>query len=229
MSEVIRNDINKDIVINKNKKLKLSDDDSDNCNDSCKDNKKSKVIKTWRGEKTVLLRENMSFGELIRWNCEKKFFRENPKIEKKCMRFIEQSKPSSGRIFEHGITLLPRNYNVYLDENGNDDDFGEFDVAAEYFKFLPKYEADPCCRGKVCLYKYQGREIVTTIKQLNALIHWCQTPIFKYIKKNRKIIGKDLNNHRNIPSKKDSSHIKLPTRRPNSFFRVIYKPIKFRF
>lgn len=220
-----------------------SDNDSTETPERKKTSSRSSSSKGSKKSKSILTREKMDLGNLIRYNYIKRFFREHPDKEKSIIRFIRDKNPSSVRVFEHGITGYPRKLNISLDENGNECPHGEFCVAEVYYKFLPKYEADPCRRGICINYtpmytrtahhqagkRSKAQKVVTTIPQLMAFINWCTTPVFKYIKKYKLEILKELNDTRGIKSKKDTSHIVIPDPRPKQKFKLLVKPIRFLF
>jgi hypothetical protein len=158
----------------------------------------------------------MTKAELIVFNKHKRFLRENLEIADTVVSIIEQKFPASLRVFEHLVTNYAKKYNIVLGDKK------DFVVRDEYKKNLPKATIDPCRRGPRVYIDHRGRQVETTLPQLNCVIWIATTPLLAYAREHYEVIRKDLNiAKRLVTKKKDTSHIRLPKPQIGSHYQLI--------
>lgn len=190
-----------------------------------KENKESKEIKDKKERKRntknkkILKLEELTLRQLCSFNSSRRIL-VNQQVAQLVSDVINKKKPCSLRVLEHLITKFSRKYDIRLNDEGEDVDFGDFCIADEYYKHLPKEDSDPCRRGDLIHYYHNGKILETTIAQMSSVISICTTPTIKYAEKNLLMIRKDLNRMKNIKTKKDTSHIPIPTKRDRGAYQL---------
>lgn len=197
-----------------NKKRKLTKEDGDSI--------KKKDPRRKRSKKIVELKD-LPLRQLVLFNYYKRILKKDPHIADLLYGIDVNRKPISNRGLEHLVTNFSRKYDLRINENGEECDNGEFYVADEYYKHLPKTDTDPCCRGDLVSYWHNGFLLKTTIPQIGSNISLCRSPCLKYAEKNAKVIRKDLNLDKKIPQVKPTPDIVLPVKKQRSTHHMIPK------
>ena len=177
-----------------------------------------------KGKKKFLMIEDLTLRQLCSFNHSRRFLQSNPEIADVIYRIVEKKKkkPCSLRVLEHLVTKFSRYYDIRLNKDGEVDEFGEFYVADEYYKHLPKDDADPCRRGPLIEYKYGDKILTTTIPQMCSTISICTAPTIKYAEENYLVILHHLNLKKGIKAKKKKkSNIKLPVKVKKPIYQII--------
>ena len=152
----------------------------------------------------------------------KSILRKEPEIADKLYNINVHRKPISNRGLEHLDTNYSRKYDIRIDENGDDEaPYGEFYIADEYHKHLPKTDTDPCCRGALVEFIHRGKSMKTTIPQLGSNIANCRSPIIKYAEKKFLTIRMDLDIDKGIKKIKPKAGIALPSVKTRSMHHTI--------
>lgn len=162
-------------------------------------------------DKPVRQLKDLSLRELYLFYSYKAILRKEPEIADMLYGIDMCRKPISNRGLEHFATNYSRKYDIRIDEHGNDDaPYGEFYVADEYHKHLPKTDTDPCCRGALIEYVHKGKTMKTTIPQLGSNISICRSPGIKYAEKQFLAIRMDLDIDKGIKKIKPRPGVVLP-------------------
>lgn len=186
---------------------------------------KKKLITKAREKRSIVEIKELPLRQLCLFNYYKRILKQEPEIEDALYNININKKPISNRGLENLITNYSRDYNLVLNENGQVDDNGEFYVADEYFKHLPKTDTDPCRRAPLIVYECKGKIMETTIPQLGSNISICRSPSIKYAEKYAKVILNDLNKRKNLPQRKSSIGVESPKIKEYSAFRLVPKSV----
>lgn len=187
--------------------------------------------KKTKSKKKFLTIEDLSLRQLCSYNHSRRFLQKNPDIADTIQKIIEKdrAKPCSLRVLEHLVTKYSRYYDIRLNSQGEEDVNGDFYIADEYFRHLPKQDADPCRRGPLIEYKHGSSILETTIPQMASTISICSAPTIKYAQNNFLVIRQHLNKRKKIKTKKKNLDIVLPTREKKAIYQFIPKPYKLVF
>lgn len=206
-AEVIKTRVKVENKFEDNTEDKSKDKSDDNDNNADNDNTATDSVETKKNSrkkpKQIKTPEELTIRELCLFNNLRRTLDQNPGLGEKIYDIIVNRFPSSNRIFEHFYTGYSRKYNVILDQDGQESPTGEFIVADEYYKYLPKTDTDPCRRGSLIRHTIEtGQVLETTISQLGSNVNICTSPIYNYVKDNAEKIRTDLDKEKGILKKK---------------------------